>query len=72
MIAKNERTNSTRTTAITVGILFIIATLAGVLSVAFLGAVLADPDNLISFAENSTQVIAGALLQLPGLNFQQN
>ena len=65
-MANKERMNSTRRIAITVGVLFIIATVAGVLSVAFLGAVLADPDNLISFAENSTQVIAGALLDLVG------
>ena len=65
-MTNKERMSSTRKTAITVGILFIIATVAGVLSVAFLGAVLADPDYLISFAENSTQVIAGALLDLVG------
>jgi hypothetical protein len=65
-MANKERMNSTRKIAITVGILFIIATVAGVLSVAFLGAVLADPDYLISFAENSAQVIAGALLDLVG------
>ncbi len=49
-----------------VGVLFIIATVAGVLSVAFLGSVLAEPDYLSSFAANATQVIIGALLDLVG------
>ena len=66
MTVNNERTNSTRRIAITVGILFIIATVAGVLSVAFLGAVLADPDYLVNFAANEGQVIAGAILDLVG------
>jgi hypothetical protein len=61
-----ERVNSTRRTAIIVGILFISATVAGVLSVAFLGPVLANPDYLITFAANGNQIIVGALLDLVG------
>ena len=61
-----ERVNSTRRTAIIVGVLFIIATVAGVLSVAFLGPVLANPDYLINFAANGNQIILGALLDLVG------
>ena len=49
-----------------VGILFIIATVAGVLSVAFLGSPLADPDYLTNFAAYENQVITGALLDLVG------
>ena len=49
-----------------VGILFIIATVAGVLSVAFLGPSLADPDCLINYAANANQIIIGALLDLVG------
>ena len=65
-MANKERMSSTRKIAITVGFLFIIATVAGVLSVAFLGAVLADPDYLVNFAANGGQVIAGAILDLVG------
>ena len=63
-MTNKERMSSTRKTAITVGILFIIATVAGVLSVAFLGVVLADPDYLNNFAANESQVIAGAITWL--------
>lgn len=49
-----------------VGVLFIIATVAGVSSVAFLGPSLADPDYLINFASNGNRIIAGALLDLLG------
>lgn len=49
-----------------VGVLFIIATVAGVLSVAFLGSPLADPDYLTNFAANENQIITGALLDLVG------
>ncbi len=61
-----EKMNSTRKTAIIVGILFIIATVTAVISVAFLGPILADPDYLISFSANQNQVIIGALLDLLG------
>ena len=50
-----------------VGILFIIATVAGVLSLAFLGSPLADPDYLTNFAAYENQVITGAFLDLVGV-----
>ena len=53
-------------TARTVGILFIVATVAGILSVAFLGSVLSDPYYLVNFSKNANQVIIGALLDLMG------
>ncbi len=54
--------NSNRRTAIIVGVLFIIGTVAGVLSVVFLGPILDAPDYLFQFSANKTQVIIGALL----------
>ena len=61
-----EKMNSNRKTARIVGVLFILATVAGFLSVAYLGPVLADPEYLINFSANANQVIAGALLDLLG------
>lgn len=73
-MASKEKINSTKgspsgadkKTARNVGLLFIIATVAGFLSLAFLGPVLGDPDYLTAFAENESQVIIGALLDLIG------
>ena len=58
--------NTNKKTARRVGVLFIIATVAGILSVAFLGSVLSDPDYLVNFSTNANQVIIGALLDLLG------
>jgi hypothetical protein len=54
---------SNRKTAIIVGVLFIIAMLAGVLSLVFLGPQ-NDPDYLINVSANENQIIIGALLTL--------
>lgn len=54
--------NPNRRTAITVGLLFIIGTVSGVLSGVFTGAMFSDPDYLIKISENETQLILGALL----------
>ena len=56
--------NSNRKTAIIVGILFIISTVTGVLSVVSLQPILDAPDYLISVSSNKNQVIIGALLEL--------
>ena len=56
--------NTYRKNAIIVGVLFIIATVAGILSAVFSGPVLDDPDYLINVSANSNQVIIGALLEL--------
>src|SRR5438876_4029989 len=56
--------NSTRKIAIVVGMLFIIATVAAVLSAALTQPILNTPDYLIKIASNENQVITGALLQL--------
>src|SRR5688572_31231181 len=56
--------NSTRNTARIVGALFIIGTVAGVLSVLFTGPTLNDPDYLVKVSSNQNQIIVGALLVL--------
>jgi len=55
--------NSYRKTAIIVGVLFIVATVAPLLSFPFSGFI-DDPDDLIKIAENENQVIIGALFEL--------
>ncbi len=60
-----ESINGTgRKTAIIVGVLFIIGTVAGMLSVLFAGSILGDPDYLIKFSENQNQIIIGSLCVL--------
>ncbi len=61
-----EKMKSDRKTAMVVGVLFIIATVAGVLSVALLGPILNDPDYLSNLSANEYQVIMGALIDLIG------
>jgi hypothetical protein len=56
--------NSNRKTAIIVGVLFITATVAGILSVVFSGSILDAPDYLIKVSANESQVIIGALFVL--------
>src|SRR4051812_28637261 len=60
---KKERDmNSDRMIAAIVGVLFIVGTVAGVLSVVFTGSILGDPDYLSKVSVNETQIIIGALL----------
>ncbi len=59
---KDEKMDSNKKTAIIVGVLFIIGTLTGILSVVLLGPILDAPDYLLQFSANKTQVITGALL----------
>jgi hypothetical protein len=56
--------NASRTTAIIVGILYIIGTVAGVLSVVVTQSILDDPDYLSKVSANENQLILGALLVL--------
>ena len=53
-----------RTTATLVGILYIIGTVAGALSLPLLGSILGAPDYLNSVAANPSRVVLGALLIL--------
>ena len=56
--------NSNRKAAIIVGVLYIVATVAGVLSMVTLGSLLKGPDILINVSANENQVIMAALLEL--------
>jgi hypothetical protein len=56
--------DSNRKTAIIVGVLFIIATVTGILSQVFLGPILNAPDDLLNVYANENQVIIGTLLLL--------
>ena len=59
--------NTYKKTAITVGVLFIVATVAGVLSaLVLLQPVLTAPDYLVKFSENENKVILGVILDLIG------
>jgi hypothetical protein len=58
-----EKTNPNKTARI-VGVLFIIGTVAGILSVVFTGSILGDPEVLIKVSANENQIIIGALLVL--------
>ena len=51
-------------TAAVVGVLFIIGTVAGVLSVVVTQPILGDPDYLIKISANENQIVTGALLVL--------
>ena len=53
-----------RKTALIVGILFIIGTVAGILSGVVTGPVLSDPDYLAAVAANESSIVLGALLVL--------
>jgi len=55
--------NSYRKTAIIVGVLFITATVAGILSVVFLGPILDVSDYLINVSANENQMIIAALFE---------
>ena len=56
--------NNFRKTAISVGVLFIIATVLGVLGRSFSQPILDAPDYLIKISANENQVIIGGLLSL--------
>lgn len=55
---------ASRKTAILVGMLYIIGTVAGILSVAFSTPILDDPDFLTKVSANENQFVAGALFVL--------
>ena len=59
-----SKMNTNKKTARIVGVLFIIGTVAGILSVVFTGPILDDPDYLIKVSANENQIIIGALLVL--------
>jgi hypothetical protein len=56
--------NSSNKTARIVGVLYIIGTIAGMLSLILTGPILGDPDYLAKVSANEIQIIAGALFVL--------
>lgn len=56
--------NTSRTTAIIVGILYIIGTVAGILSVVFTQPILGAPDYLGKVSANESQIMSGILCVL--------
>jgi hypothetical protein len=65
IVKKGEsKMNTSRKIAIIVGVFYIAATVAGLLSVVFTEPTLNAPDYLISVSANENQVIIGALLEL--------
>ena len=59
-----EKVNTSIKTARIVGVLFIVGTVAGVLSAVLTGPILGDPDYLVKVSANENQIIVGALLVL--------
>jgi len=63
-MTSKERMSTHRKTAIIVGVLFIIGTVAGILSVVFTGSILDSPDYLVEISADENQFITGALFIL--------
>jgi len=61
---KESPHGANRKTAILVGVLYIIGTVAGILSVVFSGSILDAPDYLVQVSANENQIIIGALFVL--------
>ena len=55
---------NSRKTAIMVGLLYIIGTVAGILSLVFTGPILESPDYLVQVSMNPNQIVMGALFVL--------
>jgi hypothetical protein len=56
--------NTSRKTAIIVGVLFITATVTAILSLVFLGSTLDAPDYLVNVSANENQVIIAVIFEL--------
>ena len=56
--------NTSRKTAAIVGVLYILGTVMGVLSVIFTGPILDDPNYLVKVFENQSQLVIAALMVL--------
>jgi hypothetical protein len=63
-MATEETINTYRRSAIIVGVLYIIGTVAGVLSVVFIGPILSDPGVLTDSSTNANRLIIAALFVL--------
>ena len=53
--------NTSRKTAVIVGVLYIIGTVAGILSLAFTGSIRNAQNHLVHISANENQVVMGAL-----------
>jgi hypothetical protein len=61
---KGSPRGTSRKTAIIVGVLYIIGTVAGILSLVFTGPILEEPDYLAQVSTNPNQIVIGALFVL--------
>jgi uncharacterized protein DUF4386 len=61
---KGSPPETNRKTAIMVGVLYIIGTVAGILSLVFTGPILESPDYLVQVSMNPNQIVLGALFVL--------
>jgi hypothetical protein len=61
---KGSPLGTNRKTAIIVGVLYIIGTVAGILSLVFTGPILESPDYLAQVSANPNQIVIGALFVL--------
>jgi hypothetical protein len=61
---KGNPNGTSRKTAIIVGVLYIIGTVAGILSLVFTGPILEGPDYLTQVSTNPNQIVIGALFVL--------
>ena len=62
--ASTRALRASRKTAIMVGVLYIIGTVAGILSLVFTGPILESPDYLLQVSMNPNQIVIGALFVL--------
>ena len=60
----HEKTNANKTTARVVGALYIVGTVAGILSLVLTGPVRKGQDSLLSVSASETRVVVGALFVL--------
>jgi hypothetical protein len=58
------RTDPIRKTAMIVGVLFAVATIAGTIGAIFIGPITDDPDYLVNTSAHENEVALGALLTL--------
>lgn len=63
-VLQHKAIQTYRTTAILVGVLFIIGTLAGVLSILFIKPIFDDPNYLVRVSTDGNPIIIGSLLVL--------
>lgn len=63
-MTKGSPRGTNRKTAIMVGVLYIVGTVSGILSLVFTGSILEKPDYLVQVSTHPNQIIIGALFVL--------